>query len=312
MEKLIITCAPTGSLMVPTQSPYLPITPEQIVDEAVRAANAGAAMVHIHARDPKDGKPTPDLGIMGRIIRGIKDRTNVIIGLTTGGGPGMTPEERIKVVPEFRPEIASFNMGPVILSTKELVERFTDEDYRYPWEKDYLEKIEEAVMLNTFASLDVFLRTMDNNGTKSECEVWDASHVFNVAYLVRRGKLRPPIWMQFVTGAIGGIGSAPEDIIYLKHTADRLLGAKNYQWSSIGIGRAEFPAAVLAIIMGGHVRVGFEDNLWLQKGSLAKSNAQLVEKVVRIAQELGREIATPDEARQILGLKALDMGKVIL
>jgi uncharacterized protein (DUF849 family) len=306
VEKLIITCAPTGSLMVPTQSPYLPITPEQIVDEAVRAANAGAAMVHIHARDPEDGKPTADLGIMGKIFTGIRERSNVIIGLTTGGGPGMTPEERIRVVPEFRPEIASFNMGPVILSTKGLVERFTDEDYKHPWEKGYLEKIEEAVMLNTFASLDVFLKTMDENGTKSECEIWDASHVFNVAYLIGRGKLSAPVWMQFVTGAIGGIGSAPEDIIYLKHTADRLLGPQSYQWSVIGIGRAEFPAAALAIIMGGHVRVGFEDNLWLEKGSLAESNAQLVEKVVRIAKELGREIATPDEARQILGLNALD------
>ena len=306
MEKLIITCAPTGSLMVPAQSPYLPITPEQIVDEVVRAADAGAAMVHIHARDPDDGKPTSDLEIMERIFTGIKERTNVIISLTTGGGLGMTPEERIRVVPEFKPEVASFNMGPVILSAKGLVERFTDKDYKHPWEKGYLEDIEEAVMLNTFASLDVFLRTMNENGTKSECEVWDASHIFNVAYLIGKGKLRPPIWMQFVTGAIGGIGSAPEDIIYLKHTADRLLGAGSYQWSVIGIGRAEFRVAVLAIIMGGHVRVGFEDNLWLQKGSLAKSNAQLVEKVVRIAKELGREIATPDEARQILGLKALD------
>jgi uncharacterized protein (DUF849 family) len=306
VEKLIITCAPTGSLTVPTQSPYLPITPEQIVDEAVRAANAGAAMVHIHARDPEDGRPTSDLEIMGKIFTGIRERSNVIIGLTTGGGPGMTPEERIKVVPEFRPEIASFNMGPVILSTKGLLEKFTDEEYKYSWEKAYLEKIEEAVMLNTFASLDVFLRTMDENGTKSECEVWDASHVFNVAYLHGKGKLRSPVWMQFVTGAIGGIGSAPEDIIYLKHTADRSLGAENYEWSVIGIGRAEFPAAVLAIIMGGHVRVGFEDNLWLQKGHLAKSNAQLVEKVVRIAEELGREIATPDEARNILGLTALE------
>ena len=305
MQKLIITCAPTGSLMIPTQSPYIPITPGQIIDEAVRAVNAGAAMVHIHARDPKDGRPTPDLEIMGEIYTGIKKRSNVIISMTTGGGIGMTSEERIKVVSTFKPEVASFNMGPVILSGQRLLEKYKDEDYRYFWEKSYLEKIEEAVMLNTFASLNVFLRTMQENGTKSECEIWDASHVFNVAHLIKKNKLKPPIWMQFVTGVLGGIGSAPEDIIYLKNTADRLIGAENYQWSVIGIGMAEFSAAALAMIMGGHVRVGFEDNLWLDKGILAKSNAELVEKVVRIARELGREIATPDEAREILGMKSL-------
>jgi len=307
MQKMIITCAPTGSLMIPTQSPYIPITPDQIVDEAVRAANAGAAMVHIHARDPKDGRPTPDLEIMGEIYMGIKKQSDVIISMTTGGGIGMTPEERIKVVPTFKPEVASFNMGPVILSAQKLFEKYRDEDYKYPWEKRYLEKIEDAVMLNTFASLNVFLRTMQENGTKTECEIWDASHVFNVAHLVRQDKLKLPIWMQFVTGALGGIGSAPEDIIYLKHTADRLIGAEDYEWSVIGIGTAEFSAAALAIIMGGHVRVGFEDNLWLDKGTLAKSNGQLVEKAVRIARELGREIATPDEAREILGLKKLQV-----
>ena len=214
----------------------------------------------------------------------------------------MTSEERIKGVPTFKPEVASFNMGPVILSAKNLFEKYKDEDYKYPWEKAYLEKIEEAVMHNTFASLNVFLRIMQENGTKSECEIWDASHVFNVAHLITREKLKPPIWMQLVTGAVGGIGSRPEDILYLKNTADRLIGAENYQWSTIGIGVAQFSVAALAMIMGGHVRVGFEDNLWLEKGILAKSNAQLVEKVVRIAKELGREIATPDEAREILGL----------
>jgi uncharacterized protein (DUF849 family) len=288
--------------MIPTQSPYIPITPGQIVDEAVRASDAGAAMVHVHARDPRDGRPTPDLEIMGEIYTGIKKRSNVIISISTGGGIGMTSEERIKGVPTFKPEVASFNMGPVILSAKNLFEKYKDGDYKYPWEKAYLEKIEEAVMHNTFASLNVFLRTMQENGTKSECEIWDASHVFNVAHLIRREMLKPPIWMQLVTGAVGGIGSRPEDILYLKNTADRLIGADNYQWSTIGIGVAQFSVAALAMIMGGHVRVGFEDNLWLEKGTLAKSNAQLVEKVVRIAKELGREIATPDEARKIIGL----------
>lgn len=306
MEKLIITCAPTGSLTVPTQTPYLPVTPEQIADEAVKAAEAGAAMVHIHARDPKDGKPTSDLETFRSILTKIKARSNVVIGTTTGGGVGMTPEERLKVVPAFKPELASYNMGPICLSARPILDRYTDEDYKYSWEKSYLEQLEGFPQINTFASLNIFLRTMDENGTKSECEAYDVSHIYNVSYLFRTGKLKPPVWMQFVTGALGSIGASPEDIMFMKNTADRLLGPENYQWSVIGVGPAEFRAATLAIIMGGHVRVGFEDNVYVEKGVLAKSNAQLVEKVVRIAKELGREIATPEEARSVLKLKGKD------
>lgn len=306
MEKLIITCAVTGSLTVPTQTPYLPITPEQIADEAVRAAEAGAAMVHIHARDPKDGKPTSDLDTFRDIITRIKERSNVAIGLTTGGGVGMTVEERIKVVPAFKPELASYNMGPISFSARPILDRIKDEDYKYPWEKSYLEELEGFPQINTFASLNTYLRTMDENGTKSECEAYDISHIYNVSYFFRTGKLKPPIWMQFVTGALGSIGASPEDIVFMKNTADKLLGPQNHQWSVIGVGPAEFPVATLAIIMGGHVRVGFEDNFFLKRDVLAKSNAELVEKIVRIAKELDREIATPDEARSILKLKGKD------
>jgi len=306
VQKLIITCAPTGSLTIPTQTPYLPITPEQIADEAVRAAEAGAAMVHIHARDPKDGRPTSDLEIFREIITRIKQRSDVIIGLTTGGAAGMTPEERIKVVPTFRPEIASFNMGPICFSLRAVLERYKDEDYKYPWEKSYLQMLEDFIQKNTFVDLDIFLRIMNENETKSECECYDVSHIYNVSYYYARGMIKPPVWMQFVTGALGSIGSSPEDIMYMKCTADRLLGSGNYQWSVIGAGPAGFRTATLAILMGGHVRIGFEDNIFLEKGVLAKSNAELVEKVVRIARELGREIATPDEARSILGLKGKD------
>ena len=306
MEKLIITCAVTGSLTAPTQTPYLPITPEQIADEAVTASEAGAVMVHIHARDPKDGKPTSDLEVFRDIITRIKQRSNVVIGLTTGGGAGMTPEERIKVVPEFKPELASFNMGPICFSLRPIIRRYRDEDYKYPWEKNYLMSFDDAIQHNTFASLDIFLKTMNENETKNECECYDISHIYNISYYFREGVIKPPIWMQFVTGALGSIGSSPEDVMHMKHTADRLLGSENYQWSIIGAGLVGFHTATLAMMMGGHVRVGFEDNIFLEKGVLAKSNAELVEKVVRIARELGREIATPDEARSILKLKGKD------
>lgn len=303
MEKLIITCAPTGSLTLPTQTPYLPITPEQIADDAVKAAEAGAAIVHIHARDPKDGKPTSDLETFRSILAQIKGRSNVVIGTTTGGGPGMTVEERLKVVPALRPELASFNMGPICNSARPLLDKLRDEDYKYSWEKPHLELLEGFVQVNTFTGLDIFLRTMEENGTKNECECYDISHIYNISYLFRRGQLKPPIWMQFVTGPLGSIGGTPEDIVYMKSTADRLLGVENYHWSLIGIGAAQYRTVTMAIIMGGHVRVGFEDNVFLERGVLAKSNAEIVAKIVRIAKELGREIATPDEVRNLLKLK---------
>jgi uncharacterized protein (DUF849 family) len=306
MEKLIITCAPTGSLTVPTQTPYLPITPDQIADESVRAAEAGAAVVHIHARDPNDGKPTSDLGLFREIITKIKKRSNVVIGLTTGGAGGMTPEERIEVVPTFKPELASFNMGPICLSLRGVYKRYKDEDYKYPWEKDYLRKLEGFIQHNTFVSLEVFLKTMQENDTRNECECYDVSHIYNIYHYVRQGIIKPPIWLQFVTGAVGSIGSAPEDVMFMKQTADRLLGAENYGWSIIGAGLGYLNTAPLAIMLGGHVRVGLEDNIFVKRGVLAKSNAELVEKVVRLAGELGREIATPDDVRKMLKLKGRD------
>jgi uncharacterized protein (DUF849 family) len=230
----------------------------------------------------------------------------VAIGLTTGGAGGMTPEERIKVVPTFKPELASFNMGPVSFSLRSVTRRYQDEDYKYPWEKNYLQLLDDFIQYNTFATLDVFLKTMNENKTKNECECYDVSHIYNIGHYFREGIIKPPIWMQFVTGTLGSIGSTPEDVIHMKHTADRLIGQENYQWSIIGAGSAYIQTAALAIITGGHVRVGLEDNVFLDRGVLAKSNAELVEKVVRIARELGREIAKPDEARNILGLKGKD------
>ncbi len=306
MEKMIITCAPTGSLTVPTQTPYLPITPEQIADEAVRAANAGCAMVHIHARDPKDGKPTSDPEIVRDIISRIKARSNVVIGITTGGGGGMTAEERVKVVPILKPELASLNMGPICISLKEVAKKFKDSDYKYSWEKNYLNILSGFIQQNTFDSIAIFLNVMNECETKYECECYDVSHIYNTAYFVKEGLITRPLLMQFVTGGLGTIGSTFEDILHMKNTADRLIGKNQYQWSIVGAGLNYNLTIPFSITMGGHVRVGMEDNIYIERGVLARSNAEFVEKVILLAQNMGREIATPEEARTLLGLKGKD------
>ena len=304
MEKLIITAALTGNVTIPTQTPYLPLTPEEIANEAIRAADAGAASVHIHARDPKNGKPTTDVEVYRDITTRIKSRSNVIVCITTGGVAGMTAEQRVRVVPALKPELATFNMGSINFSIHPLAERYKDEDYKQPWEKEFVLNTKDFVFRNTFADLEHFCEVMKRNNTKPEHEAYDIGHLYNIDYLLKGGFIQPPLWIQFVTGVLGGIGSHLEDIMYMKHTADRLFGTQNYKWSVIGVGYpAEFHMATLAIMMGGHVRVGFEDNIFISRGVLAKSNAELVEKVVRIAKELGRDIATPDEARTLLGLK---------
>jgi uncharacterized protein (DUF849 family) len=306
MEKLIVTCALTGNITLPTQTSHLPLSPQEIIDDAVRAANAGAASVHIHARDPKTAKPTTDPAVYKEIAAGIKARSNVIVCVTTGGTADMTAADRVKVVPALKPELATFNMGSINFSIHPIVDRYKDEDYKYPWEKQFAASTKEFIFRNTFADIEHFCQTMKENNTKPEHEVYDVGHLYNINFLLKKGILKPPLWVQFVTGILGGIGSTIEDVMYLKHTADRLFGADNYIWSVIGAGYpAEFNMATLAIMMGGNARVGLEDNIFIEKDKLG-TNAQLVEKVVRIAKELGREIATPDEARKILGLKGKD------
>jgi uncharacterized protein (DUF849 family) len=308
MEKLIITAALTGNITLPTQTPYLPLTPHQIMEEALRAANAGAASVHIHGRDPKSGKPTTAPEVYREIATGIKERSNVIVCVTTGGTADMTPAQRAQVVPALKPELATFNMGSINFSIHPIADRYKDEDYTFPWEKEFALSTKDFIFRNTFGDIEKLCRIMEENNTKSEFEVYDVGHLYNLNFLIRRKVIHPPVWLQFVTGILGGIGANVEEVVHLKQTADRLLGAGNYTWSVIGAGYpAEFNLAALSIMMGGHARVGFEDNIFIEKGVLAKSNAELVEKVVRIARELGREIATPDEARKILGLKGRDM-----
>ena len=307
MEKLIITAALTGNITLPTQTPYLPLTPQQIIDDAVRAANAGAASVHIHGRDPKTARPTTDPAVYREIAAGIKARSNVIVCITTGGTAYMAPEERAQVVPALKPELATFNMGTINFSIHPIADRYKDEDYKFPWEKEFAIGTKDFIFRNTFGDIEKLMQMMKENNTKPEFELYDVGHIYNLNFLVRRGIIKFPVWLQFVTGILGGIGANIDEVVHMKQTADRLLGADNYVWSVIGAGYpAEFNLATLGIMMGGHARVGFEDNIFIEKGVLAKSNAELVEKLVRIAQELGREIATPDEARKILGLKGKD------
>jgi len=307
MEKLIITAALTGNITLPTQTPYLPLTPQQIIDEALRAADAGAASVHIHGRDPKTGRPTTDPAVYREIASGIKAKSNVIVCITTGGTAYMTPEERAQVVPALKPELATFNMGTINFSIHPIADRYKDEDYKYPWEKEFAIGTKDFIFRNTFGDIEKLMQMMKENNTKPELELYDVGHLYNLHFLVRRNIIKFPVWLQFVTGILGGIGANIDEVVHMKQTADRLLGADNYIWSVIGAGYpAEFNLATLGIMMGGHARVGFEDNIFIEKGVIAKSNAELVEKVVRIARELGREIATPDEARKILGLKGRD------
>ena len=306
-DKLIITAALTGNITLPMMTPALPVTPEQIAEEAIRCAEAGAASVHIHARDPKDARPSTNVDFYREIAQRMKARTKAIFVPTTGGTASMTIAERIKVVPALKPEMATCNMGSINFSIHPVAERYKDSDQKFPWEKEFAASTKDFVFKNSFADIEYYYKTMMENSTKPEFELYDVGHLYNMAWFVRKGIIKAPIWMQFVTGILGGIGCDVDSILAMKNTADRLLGAQNYKFSTIGVGFPnEFNANVLSIVMGGNVRVGLEDNLFISKGVQAKGSWELVEKMVRIAKEMGKEIATPDEAREIIGLKGLD------
>jgi uncharacterized protein (DUF849 family) len=282
-------------------SPYLPITPEEIASQAIGAARAGAASVHVHARDPETGRPSPDLNLYRRIVERIRAESDVIICITTGGGTGMTVEQRVAVVPEFRPELASCNMGSINFALFPVAENYSE--WKYDWEKPFLLASKANIFQNTFADLEKVTSIMRAKGTKPELEIYDVGHLYNAKFLVDAGLLDPPLYMQFVMGVLGGIQSTFDDLMHLKQTADRLFGAGRYQWSAFAAGRNDFPICTGAVLMGGNCRVGLEDSLYLEKGRLAKSNAEMVEKMVRIIGEFSLEPATPDEAREILGIR---------
>lgn len=302
MNRLIITAAVTGSVHVPTQTPYLPLTPKEIADEAVRSGEAGAAIAHIHARDPQDGRPSSNLDIFQEIITSIKERSDMIICISTGGGAGMSIEERTKTIPFFKPELASCNMGSMNFGLFPLLDRF--KEFKFPWEKSYLELSRSFIFSNTFADLEYICKIARENETKLEHEMYDVGHLYNTKFLFDKGLLDRPLHMQFVTGVLGGIQSTFDDLLHMKRTADKLYGEDQHSWSVIGAGYpAQFHLGTLAVMTGGHVRVGMEDNFRIRRGEYAKSNAELVEKMARIAKDLDRDIASPDEARSILGLK---------
>lgn len=303
MEKLIITAAISGAATIPSLSPYLPLSPREIADSALEAAKAGAAVVHVHARRPEDGFPSSSPDHFREILTRIKDNSNVVICITTGGSAMMTVEERAAVVPLFKPEMCSFNMGSINFALHTSLKYL--KEFKYPWEKPYLEMSKDFVFKNTFKDFEYLCEVTRANNTKPELEIYDVGHLYNLDHLVSEGLIKPPLHMQFVMGVLGAIRGTPEDLTFLVTKARSLFGSENFSWSVIGVGAAEINLSTMAIHMGGHVRVGLEDNIFIKKGVLAKSNAELVEKVVTLADLLHRDVASPDEARQILGLKGL-------
>lgn len=306
MEKLVLTSSLTGAITVPTQTPHLPYTIEGIADDAIACAKAGSTSIHIHARDPENGRPSSDPEIVRQIVTRIKEGCDVIICITTGGGMGMTPQERLRGVSLCQPELASFNLGSMNFSMHPVARRYSPEDWEFEWEQDYVEGTKDFIFRNTFGDMEVFAQTMKEKDVRPEFEAYDVGHLHNLKFMEKSGFVEPPYWIQFVLGVLGGLAATPETLITMKQTADRLFGPENYRWSVIGVGYPmEFNMAAMAIMMGGHVRVGLEDNIFVRRGVLA-TNVDLVEKVKRIAAEFEREIAAPDEAREMLGLKGID------
>ena len=299
--KRIISCAITGAIHTPSLSKYLPWRPKDIAQQAIDAANAGAASVHIHARDPENGQPTPDLNIYEEIVERIRAKSDVLLCITTGGGLGMTIEERAAVVPKFKPELSSMNAGSLNFGIFPLARMLENADYA--WEKPYVEATRDFVFTNTFEAMEKMCKIMRENGTKPELEIYDMGQIHNVKYLLEQGVLEEPVFLQFVTGILGGIGGTVYDLVNLNETANRVFGQGNYNWSVLGAGKMEFPMCTTALFLGGNVRVGMEDNLFLSKGVPCKSNAELVEKMVRIMKEFDFEPASPDEAREMLKLE---------
>ena len=300
-DKAIVTCAVTGAIHVPTMSPHLPITPDEIVDEAVAAAEAGASIVHVHVRDPDTGEPTSDLELFRGVAERIKERSDVVVQPTTGGAPTMSVDERTAVVPELEPEMASCNMGSINFGLYPILDAF--DEFEYEWETEYLEGTRDLIFPNTFGALEQILPMFEEHGTKPELECYDVGHLHNAKHFVDRGLVETPVHIQFVMGIHGGISADHDHLQHMVQTAERLFG-DDFSFSVIGAGRMQMRLGSTAVSIGGHARVGLEDSLYIRKGQLAESNAEQVEKMVDLIGELtGRDIATPEDVRSFLDLK---------
>jgi uncharacterized protein (DUF849 family) len=304
-KKVIISCAITGAIHTPTMSPYLPFSPQDIARQAIEAAEAGAAILHLHARDPETGEPNGDPAVYMQFLPAIKAATNAVINLTTGGGLNMNLDQRLATALRVKPELASFNMGSINFSIHRLTRRYSG--WKYDWEEPYLARTESNIFRNTFVDMKRVVKDLGEGcGTRFEYECYDLGHLYNLAYLLDEKLVEPPLFLQTVFGILGGMGTDAELLSYVQATADRLFGRENYQWSVIGAGRHQMRIATMAALLGANVCVGLEDSLYLRKGELAKSSAEQVRKIRTILEELSFEIATPDEVRERLHLKGAD------
>ncbi len=304
MAKVIITCAITGGIHTPTMSPHLPITPDEIAREAIAAAEAGASIIHLHARDPVDGRPTPDPAVFMQFLPRIKQQTDAVLNITTGGGLNMKLEERLAAPLMAKPEMCSLNMGSMNFGLFPLADRYPA--FKHAWERPYLAGTDDFIFRNTFKDIANILRDLgEAHGTRFEFECCDIGHLYSLAHFLERGLVKPPLFVQTIFGILGGIGPDIDNVLHMKRTADRLFGDA-FRWSVLAAGRNQMPVATMAAILGGNVRVGLEDSLYIGRGKLATSNAEQVAKIRRIVEELGLEIATPAEARAILDLKGGD------
>ena len=299
-RKVIVTCAITGAIHTPSMSKYLPVTPNEIADAAILAAQAGASILHLHARDPENGKPTQNPEIFKKILPLIIKETDAVINITTGGSPHMTVQERMIPASIFKPELASLNMGSMNFGLYPMLDRFSE--FNHTWEKDNLEKSRDLVFKNTFQDIETILQIGEDNGTRFEFECYDISHLYNLKHFVDRNLVKPPFFIQSVFGLLGGIGAHPEDLMHMKRTADRLFG-DDYQWSILGAGKNQMTLASIGAAQGANVRVGLEDSLWLEPGKLARSSKDQVSKVRSILEELSLDVAAPNEVRDMLDLK---------
>lgn len=304
-KKVIITCAVTGGVHTPTMSDALPCTPDEIAEQSIAAAEAGASILHLHARNPETGEPTPDPAVFMQFLPRIKQSTDAVVNITTGGGVTMTLEERLAAPLQAKPEMCSLNMGSMNFAIFGMADRYSN--WKHPWEEPYLRNTDNHIFRNTFRDIERILKDLgEEHGVRFEHECYDVGHLYNLAYFVDRGLIKPPFFIQNIFGILGGIGADMRNLMFMKETADRLFG-DDYRWSVLAAGRNQMPYSTQAAMMGGNVRVGLEDSLYIGKGKLAKNNAEQVAKIRRILEELGMEIATPAEARETLALKGGDM-----